>query len=120
MIEVELRELETALTEPIHRPKPGARLTIAPKPEPFVAPTLNSSEIDPESLFSVEVIFVNASAAVGKSWMAAFLSSSRNIPLLNLANVRVSTNSLVGLLQADFSGSDDPIQAFHEGPIHCD
>lgn len=117
MNEIELRELEMAIAEPIHRPGSRARLTIQTKPEPFVAPTLTSSDTDPQSLFSVEVVFVEASAAVGKSWMAAFLSSSRNIPLLNLANVRVSTNSLVGLLQSDFSGSDDPIQAFHDGRL---
>ena len=117
MNEIELHELEMALAKPIHRPGSGARLSIQPKPEPFVAPTLVASDTDPQSLFSVEVVFVTASAAVGKSWLATFLSSSRQVPLLNLADVRVSTNSLIGLLQADFSGSDNPIQAFHEGHL---
>jgi hypothetical protein len=97
------------------QPVKGARLMVAPRPEPFVSPTLRSSLETAAEPFAAEVIFVEASAAVGKSTMARYLSASQNVPLLDLAVVPVSTGSLKSLI-SDLSG-DDPVRAFHRGEL---
>jgi hypothetical protein len=65
---------------------------------------------------------VEAPAAVGKSTFAAHLSASRRLPLLNLAQVRVSTGTLAGLLASEFSDPRAAGDAFHlaELPILID
>jgi len=68
------------------------------------------------SPFAAEVIFVVASAAVGKSTMARQLSAGGAIPMLNLAEVPVSTGSLKSLV-SDLKRSVDPLQAFHAGNL---
>jgi hypothetical protein len=90
--EVPLDTFLTALHRPRHtiaRDKP--RLVVSARPQPFVAPKLAIS--GPEA-FAAEIIFVEASAAVGKSTIARYLSSERNIPILDLARIPVSTGSL--------------------------
>ena len=114
---IALSELEAAIATPSHRPKSGARLVIAPKPDPFAAPTLDLDTSNCTDPLAVEVVFVQASAAVGKSIMAAHLSSSQQIALLDLAQVPVSTHSLIGLIQSDFSGVGNPVDSFHAGTL---
>lgn len=92
----------------------GTRLKVAAPPNPFVEPTL-LAEL-PTRKVSGEIIFVEAAAAVGKSTIASHLSGSRNIPLLDLARVPVSTGSLKALLM-DVGGFNDPIAAFHAGQL---
>lgn len=95
-----------------------ARLVIRPEPSPFVPPTVAIADGDG---LGVEVLLLAAPAAVGKSTLAAALSSDRHLPLLDLSVVPVSTHSLTGLLQAEFAGTDAPA-AFHRGlmPIVVD
>ncbi len=113
--EISFEAFLEAIAEPAHKPKPGARLSIPDRPDPFVAPTLTLPQGDAAAL-QAEVVFVRASAAVGKSTMAAFVSASRGLPLLDLASVPVSTGSLRALISG-LSGSGDPVAAFHGGQI---
>lgn len=117
MNEVSLDQLQAAIAQPNQLPGNGSRLKICDKPDPFVSPTLRVKESHAEEPFSVEVIFVEASAAVGKSVTAQYLSSARNVPLLNLAEVPVSTHSLVGLIQADFPNAAEAVPDFHAGRL---
>ena len=102
MHEISLDQLEAAIARPSHRPRDGSRLIISELPDPFVAPMLQVLDSDLDQPFSVEAVFVQASAAVGKSVVAQYLSCSRSVPLLNLADVPVSTHSLLGLIEASF------------------
>ena len=95
---------------------PGQRLKIPEAPEPFVAPTLQLMQPETAHPLRAEVIFVKASAAVGKSTIANHLASSLGIPLLDLAKVPVSTGSLKALL-LDISGGGAPIKSFHSGRL---
>ena len=116
MKEIEFNKLTAAITKPHHRPSARARLVIAEAPSPFIAPKLrypNATEAGP---FSAEVVFAEASAAVGKSSMARYLSASLAVPLLDLAEVPVSTGSLKSLV-SDLSGEGDPVKAFHTGQL---
>ena len=76
----------------------SGRMITADHPKPFIAPALNFVLGDDASPFSSEIIFVQASAAVGKSSIAKHLSASQNIPLLDLSKVPVSTGSLKSLI----------------------
>jgi hypothetical protein len=114
---LELQELRRAIARPENRPRPGGRLTIASNPKPFVAPPLWIDGSEAGDPFCVEVAFVQASAAVGKSMIAAYLSASQAVPLLDLAKIPVSTHSLVGLIQSDLLGPPDSIHAFHSGTL---
>lgn len=107
MKEIDFDKLEAAITQPRHRPLGQARLVLAQKPVPFVAPPLRVSEAHEAAPFAAEVVFVEASAAVGKSTMARYLSANRNVPLLDLSVVPVSTGSLKSLV-SDLSGEGDP------------
>lgn len=104
-----------ALAKGRHRPPANARLTIPDRPTPFVSPTFTAAAKTAANPFAAEVIFVEASAAVGKSTMAHYLSAFQNAPLLDLAIVPVSTGSLKSLV-SDLDG-DDPIAAFHAGTL---
>jgi hypothetical protein len=96
----------------------AARLEIPSEPRPFVAPKLVSGELDDGvDPLAAEVVVISAPAAVGKSTVAKFLAASRSAPLLNLAAVPVSTQSLLGLLAADVSDPSDAISAFHAGRL---
>jgi hypothetical protein len=61
-------------------------------------------------------LFIEASAAVGKSTTASYIAGSLHIPLLDLAKVAVGTGSLKALL-LDVTGIGDPLQLFHTGKL---
>jgi hypothetical protein len=118
--EIDFEKLESAVTHPRHRPseqtRPALALVLAEKPAPFVAPPLRFSDIPKGGAFAAEVVFVNASAAVGKTTMARYLSASQRVPLLDLSKVPVSTGSLKSLV-SDLSGEGDPVKSFHAGEL---
>ena len=97
----------------------GARLTLPSEPRPFIPPgLLTASEIDSESdAFAAEVVIVSSAAAVGKSTVAAYLASVGPLPLLDLASVHVSTNSLVGLVATDIAVPSNATAALHQGEL---
>jgi hypothetical protein len=119
MSEIALNVLVDVLSRPAHFPKVGrtGHLFIAEPPRPFVAPRLDIPGKDP-SVIQKEIIFIEASAAVGKSTLARQVSATLKAPILDLAKVPVSTGSLHTLL-ADLEAADksDPLAAFHEGKI---
>jgi hypothetical protein len=119
MSENALNVLVNVLSRPVHFPKVGqtGRLFIAEPPRPFVAPRLDIAGKIP-SVIQKEIIFIEASAAVGKSTLARQLSATLKAPILDLAKVSVSTGSLHTLL-TDLEAADksDPVAAFHEGKI---
>jgi len=97
-----------------------SRLSISEAPDPFIAPKLYLHD-DSVGEFNAEVILIQASAAVGKSTVAKYLSATKNVPLLNLAEVPVSTGTLAALI-SDMSSTPDLLTSFHEGksPIVID
>lgn len=119
MSEIALNVLVNVLSRPVHFPKVGrtGHLFIAEPPRPFVAPRLDIPGKDP-SVIHKEIIFIEASAAVGKSTLARQVSATLKAPILDLAKVPVSTGSLHTLL-TDLEAADksDPVAAFHEGKI---
>ena len=119
MSETALSALVNVLNRPVHFPKfdQTGCLFIGEAPKPFVAPILDIEENDP-SVLEKELIFIEASAAVGKSTLARQLSATLKAPILDLAKVAVSAGSLQTLL-ADLEAADksDPLAAFHEGKI---
>jgi hypothetical protein len=118
MSENALNALVNALSRPAHFPKisEAAHLCIAELPRTFVSPRLDISGKDPS--IQKEIIFIEASAAVGKSTLARQVSATLKSPLLDLAKVRVSSGSLQTLL-TDLEAADksDPLAAFHQGNI---
>ncbi len=104
----------------------GTKLFIAEKPEIYVPPPLeNAYFLDPNTNNSkdkwdfqnnVEVVILDAPAAVGKSIMAKYISAEKNIPILDLAEVGVSAEVLRGHL-LNCKGPEDPILAFHKGRL---
>jgi hypothetical protein len=89
-------------------------VVVGREPEPFVHPPLllqRTDSEDSDSPFSVEAIFIEASAAIGKSWIAQFLSARRCAPLLRLDKVPVSSGSLGGLITAEAE------EDFHAGKL---
>ena len=119
MSEIALNVLVDMLSHPVHFPKVGrtGHLFIAEPPKPFVAPRLDIPGKDP-SVIQKEIIYIEASAAVGKSTLAKQLSATLKAPILDLAKVPVSTGSLHTLL-TDLEAVDksDPVAAFHKGKI---
>ncbi len=119
MSEIALNDLVNVLSRPGHFPKVGrtGHLFIAERPRPFVAPRLDISGQDP-SVIQKEIIFIEASAAVGKSTLARQVSATLKAPILDLAKVPVSTGSLHTLLtELEAADKSDPVAAFHEGKI---
>jgi hypothetical protein len=119
MPEIALNALVDVLSRPIHFPKAGrtGHLFIAEPPRPFVAPRLNVPGNDP-SVIQKEIIFIEASAAVGKSTLARQVSAAIKAPILDLAKVPVSSGSLRTLLtELEAADNGDPVAAFHEGRI---
>jgi hypothetical protein len=112
MPEVSFGEIVSAIQAPAHTVKDARRLQIAAEPKPFVAPTFSSLDDRP---LQREIIFMEASAAVGKSTVAKYLSATRKAPLLDLSATAVSTGTLKALL-LDMEGSN-PIEAFHAGKL---
>ena len=119
MSEIALNVLVNVLSRPVHFPRVGrtGHLFIAEPPRPFVAPRLDVPRQDP-SIIQKEIIFIEASAAVGKSTLARQVSATLKAPILDLAKVPVSAGSLRTLL-TELEGADksDPVAAFHEGKI---
>ncbi len=79
---------------------------------PFVAPTFEAGT----KQLAAEVWLVDAPAAVGKSTLANQVAAVRGLPLLDLAQVAVSTDSLAGLLQS-VTVPGDAVLAFHRGDL---
>lgn len=102
-----------AISRPGHRPT-GHRLAVAEMPEPFVAPTFK--RLDGQAGGLAEVVFIRASAAVGKTTIARALSATRQVPVLDMAKVPVSTGSLKALLM-DLKNGQGPAEAFHRGAL---
>jgi hypothetical protein len=115
-MELEFDALIQALPKRLRSLSLGQRLRIPTAPKPFVAPTLHLMQKETTEPLRAEVIFVKASAAVGKSTIANHLSSALSLPLLDLARVPVSTGSLKALL-LDISGAGNQIKAFHSGRL---
>ena len=71
MSKIALNVLVDVLSRPVHFPKVGrtGRLFVAEPPRPFVAPRLDIPGKDP-SVIQKEIIFIEASAAVGKTMSA--------------------------------------------------
>lgn len=113
MTELKFSELAAILAVPSHTAT-GTKLRVADNPVPFVPPVFTIEDTD--ALEHCEVIFIRASAAVGKSTLARGLSAARKISILDLAKTPVATGSLVGVLN-DFQGSTPAIAAFHAGKL---
>ncbi len=109
-------QLAESIAHPSFSLRPKARLRRPEAPAPFVPPDLRVHDNLPNPLHA-EVIFVEASAAVGKSTMAKALAARTGAPFLDLAEIPVSTQSLVGILQTDFLNVANPIAAFHKGEL---
>ena len=119
MSAIVLNDLINVLSRPRHFPRVGqkGRLVIAEPPKPFVAPTLDIPGQAP-SVMQKEIIFIEASAAVGKSTLARQISATLKAPILDLAKVPVSTGSLHSLLtELEAADKGDPVAAFHEGEV---
>lgn len=122
MNEVSFDWLLKTLPESSAVPSLTSRITVASRPVPFIAPTLFIQE----PWLPGEVILVQASAAVGKSTIARYLSNTLGLPLLDLSRVPVSTGSLKALISdvspaalAEFHGGTLPvvIDAMDEGRL---
>lgn len=113
MVELPFSELLDAL--PLVDVELGstARLRRCQPRAPFVAPTFATAVA---GTLAVEVLLVDAPAAVGKSTLATQLAAERGLPLLDLAQVAVSTDSLAGLLQ-NVTAPASPVSAFHGGAL---
>ncbi|MDE2604067.1 MAG: hypothetical protein KGL62_17130 [Bradyrhizobium sp.] len=119
MPETALNVLVNVLSRPVHFPKDGETglLVIAEPPKPFVAPTLDVPGQDPAAI-QKEILFIEASAAVGKSTLSRQLSATLKAPILDLAIVPVTAGSLhTSLTELEAADKSDPVAAFHEGRI---
>jgi hypothetical protein len=114
---VALQELLAHLSRPVLLPRENARVRVAEAPIPFVPPSLSTKRMSTGDPFGAEVILISAPAAVGKSTVARHVSAEAQVPLLNLATTPVSTHSLVGILQADFEGDGNALDAFHKAQL---
>ncbi|MGH6705029.1 MAG: hypothetical protein ACRECG_16735, partial [Bradyrhizobium sp.] len=119
MSDTALNVLTNLLSRPVHFPKVGKTgdFFVAEPPRPFVAPRLDIPGQDP-AIIRKEIIFIEASAAVGKSTLARQVSATLQAPILDLAKVPVSTGSIRTLLTGlEAADNSDPVAAFHEGRI---
>ena len=100
-------------------------LAVSAHPYPYVAPKFrfakDTTGRTAREKLSVEIIFVQAPAAVGKTITASYISSSRLAPMLDLATTGVGLNTIQGALDDVFYGDKrDPTRArrdFHEGKL---
>jgi hypothetical protein len=117
MDRIDLEALAAAIQRPAGGVElaPGARLTIPAEPSPFVPPQLIAESS--RGPFAAEVIIVSSAAAVGKSTVARYLAATAEVPLLDLAQTHVSTNSLVGLLATDVVRPQDPTGALQRSQL---
>ena len=109
-METKFDDLLSVMARVEHKPAVGAHLKVAKLPHPFAAPPLITDQP-----FEAEVILLKASAAVGKSTLARYISSACSAPLLDLSVVPVSTGTLKALV-LDLKG-DEPINNFHAGKV---
>lgn len=119
MPETALSVLVRVLNRPVHFPKSDQAgcLVVGEAPTPFVAPRLEIEESDASAL-EKEIVFIEASAAIGKSTLARQLSATLKVPILDLAEVAVSAGSLRAMLAGlEAADKSDPLDAFHEGKI---
>jgi hypothetical protein len=119
MSETALSVLVNLLNRPVHFPKSDQTgcLFVGESPTPFVSPILDMEGESPSAL-EKEIIFIEASAAVGKSTFAKQLSATLSAPMLDLAKVSVSAGSLRALLAGlEADDKSDPVAAFHEGRV---
>ena len=116
MADLEFDELLAALPKRPRSLSLGQRLVIPEAPNPFVAPTFSLLQSETTNPLQVEVVFIKASAAVGKSTIANHLSNILRLPLLDLSKVPVSTGSLKALL-LDVKGAGNSINSFHSGKL---
>lgn len=108
--------LIAAVTKPAVTTWRGKRLRPADAPNCFVAPPLEPKPSNATTPFHSELVFVEASAAVGKSTMARYLSAKTGAPLLDLAVVPVASQSLAGLIQTDVA-IPDALSEFEAGRL---
>ena len=94
MTHIDLSSLAEAIGRAEIVASPGTDLAISTPPTPYIAPALRIIRGNLRS----EIISIQAPAAVGKSVTAHYLSAMRDAPLLNLANVQVSTGSFSGIV----------------------
>ena len=85
-------------------------LVLSDEPPLYVPPTFHYVE-NCETLES-DAVIIQASAAVGKSMTAKYISAVKNAPLLDLAKVPVGADSLRGMI-----GNDDAMAAFRKGDL---
>ncbi len=105
--------------------KGGGGLEVSTSPSPYIPPKFRIKSTTAQGTtvaekLAVEVIFVQAPAAVGKSITAKHISSLTNAPVLDLAITRVASSSLEGLIvsEALYNGIPNPTQSindFHDG-----
>jgi hypothetical protein len=125
MTEISLDTLMAAIGCPAHSPIVGdhqQHLFVAERPVPFVAPTFEMP--NGNNSLDAEVVFVEASAAIGKTTIAKFMSAVLNVSILDLSKVPVATGSFKALIQ-ELKGQNiatDSVSAFHAGrcPIIID
>ena len=106
--QLELRHMVTTITfsqlshklrSPSSRGRPK-RLTYPEPVVPFVPQTATAEEFPVEqSPLASDVLLFTAPAAVGKSTYARALAAAAQIPLLDLAKIKVSTGALSGILE---------------------
>jgi len=118
MTRLSLERLAEAISSPATLElSSGARLKVPSAPQPFIPPKLLTGKSTSGDPLAAEVIIISSPAAVGKSTVATFLASAYRIPLLNLAQVHVSTNALVGLLVTDVINPPNAVEAVHKGQL---
>lgn len=127
MAPIKLDHLISAITRNItvQWEDPGLKALL--EPSPYVPPKFTIQTTDAlgqtaANKLAVEVIFVQAPAAVGKSITAAHISSCTNAPVLDLATFGIGGASLDGLLtrSAHYDGlrkRDHAIEEFHSGNL---
>ncbi len=118
MIDINFADIQAAIRTPRHSPaaaaNPARELILPSEPRPFVAPTLR--QFGSSLNLAVEVLFIQAPAAVGKTTLARYLAASKKLPYLDLAKVPVSTGSLKALV-SNLTGGPHPLPAFHRGDL---
>jgi hypothetical protein len=89
-----------------HRTVRGRSLSIPHAPHPFVPPTLRVESLSGiRSPLDGDVLVVSAPAAAGKSAFARALGAAARLPLLNLADVAVSADSLRAILAEEIGAT---------------
>lgn len=112
---VDFEDLVSAFTAPRAKLIEGARLQVCSQPFPFVSPMLSTDD----DFRAAHVVFIKATAAVGKTTLAEALSAELGAPRLDLSRVRVATHSLRGMVDAEIIEPGDPLARFGAGELPC-